>query len=90
MRYLLSSLLHIATLAPTRRPCRSYITSRTLRAMAAIASSSAATAGPAATSTDPTNAAKPVKMSTDSTLPPRTLVLCFDGTSNQYDGDVSS
>ena len=28
-------------------------------------------------------------MSGDSIHPPRTLVLCFDGTANQYDGDVS-
>ena len=66
--------------------------------MAATTSSStaSATAGPAATPA-PTiqqtaTQTKSVKMSTDSYSfhPPRTLVLCFDGTSNQYDGDVST
>ena len=33
---------------------------------------------------------RPSTMSTDSTVPqPRVIVLCFDGTSNQYDATVS-
>ena len=50
-------------------------------------------AGPSTTDTtnpaDPSGKAGPNKMSGDSGSPARTLVLCFDGTANQYDGDVS-
>lgn len=53
------------------------------------ASSSAVVASP----TVPAEMSPATKMTKDSTaslLKKRTLVLCFDGTSNQYDGDVRS
>lgn len=39
----------------------------------------------------PSSPQNPIKMSTDSAsgLRSRTLILCFDGTASQYDGEVS-
>lgn len=55
----------------------------------AAASSSAAVA-PSTVPAAMSPATKMTKDSTASLLKKRTLVLCFDGTSNQYDGDVRS
>lgn len=54
------------------------------------ASSSPAAAGPSTVPATMSPATKMTKDSTASLLKKRTLVLCFDGTSNQYDGDVRS